>query len=217
MPTKIEIQNRCLAIIGGARKSDPSVSLSGSQRWIEDLYDMVYDEVLALWPWSTCRGRHRLSAREKAPAFGFSNAYGVPKEVVAVWAVRAGGEWEFEKRHVLANGGDHLDVLTSDRVDPEHLNPLVGAAIAGRLAFASAMGASKSTTLSERIKTIVQDMLYDAMMSDNAQGGSLANLTSDWSLGMVSAARPEERVASLSWSAFDPEEAYARGAIEVPG
>lgn len=205
MPSKQSILDRAAGLVGAERITDPStVPNNARSRRLVGLYDAVYEEALSIWPWQCARGRHKLPAKDDAPAWGFKYQYAIPGNSITVAAAQTGGcAWEVEQRLLLTDYSGPLNVITIDKVKENFLHPLVAAYAAHRLGFASIMGVSESTTAQERLSKFVKDSFIEAAHAENAQGSSLDKLGSEWVTAMQTGYSPELRVAGAL-----PPEAY---------
>ncbi len=192
MAERVAILNRAAALIGAERIRDPEVAGQGRARRLIELYETVYDEALGVWPWVCARERAMIATSNKVPAWGFANAFALPGQAVQVAAACTGGApWEVEGRRILTDASGPLKVMLISRVPESHLHPLIAYYVAARLARAAVMGVSESTTLQERVKGFQEDAFFEAVQAENAQGGSLQSLGSDWVLAMQTASAPE--------------------------
>lgn len=195
MATKQSILNRAAALIGAERILDPNNPATARERRLIDLYDMVYEEVLSMWPWGCARERVMLAVMEEKPAWGFQHKYALPGGIVQVAAARTFGAWEVEGRHLLTDfAGPSLPVLVIARVAEEHLHPLVAALVSKELAAAAVGGVSDSATLQERAERRLDPAFVAAAAVDGTHGSSLAKLGSGWVLSMQYAYAPELEV-----------------------
>jgi len=210
MATEHQIKNRAIGLIGGEPIKDPNATsaYSGRSRRVIDLYDMVYEEALSLWPWTCARGRKLLTPAEEKPEWGFGYQYALPDGAISVQAAMTGGcDFEVEGRFILTDHPGPLKTLISIRQQEDWLHPLVAYLIACRLALAAVMGQAESTTLQERVRGFQQDAFLEATQAENSQGSSLAKLGSEWVLAAQTGYAPELRVAGM----IPPESYWLKG------
>lgn len=199
MPSKQEILNRAAGYLGSERILDPENPATARERRLLDLYNMIYEEVLGIWPWCCARKRRTLTAMEAAPAWGYSYQYALPDGVVQVAAAQTwGSEWDVEGRFLLTNFSGPLNILSIDKVPEAHLHPQVGHYFATRLADGASAGVSESSTIQTNAERRKDPAFIEAAVADNAQGSSLARLGSGWVLAMQTGYAPELDVSRVS-------------------
>lgn len=178
----VQICNRALDILG----ADPILSLADNSeagRLCNRNYAPVRDAVLRAYPWNAAMRRASLPALAEPPAWGFARAYELPADAVRLWRVEDEGlaDWRLEGRRILTDLGPPLRILYLGRLDdPGALDPLMGEAIAARLAADLAYRMTGSVSLGSQAWSLYQAKLAEARRVDAQEGPGDALIARDW-------------------------------------
>ncbi len=178
----VQICNRALDILG----ADPILSLADNTeagRLCNRNYAAVRDAVIRAYPWNAAMRRASLPALVEAPAWGFARAYELPTDCLRLWRVEDEGfaEWRVEGRRVVSDAGPPLRILYLASLDDTTLlDPLMGEAMAGRLAADLAYRLTGSTSLANHAWTIYQAKLAEARRVDAQEGTPEGLVARDW-------------------------------------
>ncbi len=180
----VSLCNRALDMIG----ADPITSLADAikpARLCERNYEAVRDAVLRAYPWNSAMRRAALPALSEAPAWGFARQFELPNDCLRLYHIDGeidiGSRYRIEGRRVLTDETAPLKILYIARIeDPTIFDPLLGDAIAARLAADLAFALTGSAALGQSLIHAYRDKLSEARRTD-AQEGSADGLTaSDW-------------------------------------
>lgn len=99
--TKVSICNEALSMIG-AKAIQSFDDNTDNARRCASIYDSTRRALLRMHPWSFAKKRVQLAPVNTHPAFGYANAFPLPKNLIRVYD---SGEqnYEMEGRHILAN------------------------------------------------------------------------------------------------------------------
>lgn len=178
----VQICNRALDILG----ADPILSLADNTeagRLCNRNYAAVRDAVLRAYPWNAAMRRAALPALAEPPAWGAAFAYELPADCLRLWQVENEGhvDWRVEGRRVVTDLGPPLKVLYLARLDDTSLfDPLMGEAIAGRLAADLAYRLTGSTALGNHAWSLYQAKLAEARRVDAQEGTPDRLVARDW-------------------------------------
>jgi hypothetical protein len=178
----VQICNRALDILG----ADPILSLADNTeagRLCNRNYPAVRDAVIRAYPWNAAMRRAALPALAEAPAWGFAKASEMPTDCLRLWRVADEGfsDWRVEGRRVVSDIGPPLRILYLAALDDTTLvDPLMGEAIAGRLAADLAYRLAGSTSLASHAWTIYQSKLAEARRVDAQEGTAEGLVARDW-------------------------------------
>jgi hypothetical protein len=78
MPSKVDIANRALRLIGGERITSFTQGTPNANK-VTDLYDELVDDLLR-YPWNFATKRVKLAQSSTAPTFEFDHAYTLPSD-----------------------------------------------------------------------------------------------------------------------------------------
>lgn len=209
MVDKVSIANGAIGLVGGeAIASWPTdinnASVASRSRWAVRLFDTALGAVLSSWPFSDCRRRYNLPRSGTAPAFGYSAQYELDSKILKVVALRCPGAFEREGRFLLANGAETINAIVCERVAAEQLNELVADAVSARLAHRIAMAIGESQAKQDAMKKHARDVMLEATMGDNWEGGSQLLLTSGWTLAAQTSYAPERTALGDAWGGDGP-------------
>lgn len=178
----VQVCNRALDILG----ADPILSLADNTeagRLCNRNYAAVRDAVLRAYPWNAAMRRAALPALAEAPAWGAAFAYELPSDCLRLWRVENEGfaDWRVEGRRVVSDIGPPLRVLYLASLDDTGLlDPLMGEAIAGRLAADLAYRLTGSTSLGAQAWSMYQAKLAEARRVDAQEGTPDGLVARDW-------------------------------------
>ena len=99
--TSISICNEALSMIG-AKAIQSFEDNTENARRCASIYDSTRRGLLRMHPWSFAKKRAQLAPVSTHPAFGYSNAFPLPKDFLRLYD-SGQYEYEMEGRHILAN------------------------------------------------------------------------------------------------------------------
>lgn len=188
--SEVSICNRALDMLG----ADPITSLDDAikpARLLKRAFEPVRDATLRAYPWNCAMARATLSALTEAPVFEFAQQYQLPEGpnppyCLRVWRVAgeiegAATPYRIEGRRLLSDDGPPLQLLYIARVtDPAQFDPLLGEAIAARLAADLAYSLTGSTALGQVMLAVYQAKLIEARAVDAREGSPEEITASQW-------------------------------------
>ena len=99
--TSISICNEALSMIGVKSIISFDENTENARR-CASIYDSTRKALLRLHPWSFAKKRVQLAPVTTYPAFGYSNAFPLPKDFIRLYDSNQ-QDYEMEGRHILAN------------------------------------------------------------------------------------------------------------------
>lgn len=99
--TKVSICNEALSMIG-AKAIQSFDDNTDNARRCASIYDSTRRALLRMHPWSFAKKRAQLAPVSTHPAFGYGNAFPLPKDFIRVYD-SGQQNYEMEGRHILAN------------------------------------------------------------------------------------------------------------------
>lgn len=171
----VDICNRALGMIG----HDPITSLDDQTKragLCDQFYAGMRDEVLRLHPWNFAMRRVSLPALSDAPAWGYANAYQLPKDCLRVIKLNLNSPltpWLVEGRTIVTDADAPLQILYIAAMDdPGDFDPLFASALSARLAAELAQPIAQSTALQKAMLDLFKMRLIEARGVDAAEAGA---------------------------------------------
>lgn len=169
MTSWVSLANRALARIGDGGITSLTDLESPAAIKINEIYQDVLDEVLALHPWNCALERSTLAQDSATPSFGFDYSYALPVDpwCLRVWRVEnLTDDWQVLGRHLYTNAGAPLYAEWIRRVtDPNELSPWVKTAFIWKLAAELAYWRTGSGALADRL-----DEKFEKIILPQARG-----------------------------------------------
>jgi len=170
MPSSVDVCNRALSRVGGARITALTDD-SKQARACNSAYAPIRDEVLRAHPWNGAISRASLAKLETSPAFGYDDEYQLPADCLRVVEVYdATLPWVVEGRKLLSDEGSPLSIRYVRREeDPNQWGPLLVSAVAARLAMEICEELTQSNTKREVATREYEQILSRARMADGQE------------------------------------------------
>lgn len=182
--SKTEVCNSALIYLGANTINSLNDS-SKNARLCNDQYDKLRKSLLRSHPWNFALTRKDLSQTNNTPAYGFSNEYLLPSDVLRVWDTNIGDvEWKVEinpktgNKVLLTDEGAVSILYIKDVTDTTLFDPMFEEALATSIAYHLAYNIVQSTSLMKNMLAIHQDILARARTM-NAQESQLEQVEAD--------------------------------------
>ncbi|HOX32050.1 MAG TPA: hypothetical protein PLB91_06945 [Spirochaetales bacterium] len=162
----VALCNRALARLGKDRIS----SLSSGDETV-NLCNVFLGEaietVLSAYSWNAAKARVQLAMLATDPAYGYSNAFALPSDMVNIASVDAGGaDYRHEGSSILTDAAEVWITYIARPTDPKALPAYLKRAISAELAYLLSTPIATSETLAARIKAEAQAALEEAIAAD---------------------------------------------------
>lgn len=177
MPSKTEIANRALTKIGSARIMS-LLDDSKPASVLNSMFDMVLDAELRRYHWRFAIKRDSIPALATEPAWGYSYAYQLPADFLAlvqvndfyVRGLKQKAPWSVEGGQILADFSAPLKIRYVSRVtNIELLDPLFIEVLACKLAYESAEMLTQSGQKVQRAERDYSFAVSEAVRQDAIQ------------------------------------------------
>ncbi|WP_286713780.1 hypothetical protein [Acinetobacter sp. UBA2581] len=99
--TRTSIVNHALSLIGDQNIASFDENTARAER-CRNIYDQVRKSILRDHPWSCAKKRTVLAPVTTYPAFGYSNAFPLPRDYIRIISANT-EQYEVENRYILAN------------------------------------------------------------------------------------------------------------------
>lgn len=177
MPSKVDIANDALRIIGATRITSFSDGTKNANVLV-DIYDDTRQELLQ-FPWNFSTSRVKLAQLTAVPAFGFDHAYALPSDWVYTVSVHNNDrgigtifyrEENLDDQNVLVSDADNVYLrYTFNLEDPNRMSAKFRKALIAALARDMAIAITNSNTLEEKMEVRAKKFLNKAKSSDGIQ------------------------------------------------
>lgn len=188
MASKTDIAVRALGKLGQPRVSNIDTTDTKNARVIRDMYDNVRDAILAEYPWNFSLKRAQLAKHSVAPSWGFSNAFTLPSDFLALCEIRNNPDYRIELDNdnslaILTNEGAPLYILYIQRVtDVGRFPALFVEAFAARLALEGCEQILESNTKKQILFQEYEKVINSAFQNDAIQDPPQNRPLDDWVL-----------------------------------
>lgn len=190
MPTKTEIANIALALIGGDLVTDVNVDDSREAQLIRVHYNAARDATLEAQEWSFAIRRFEPPLQVEKPLYEWGNAFLPPAEIIRVLscdqvtvnqfdtAIAANNpkppqvDWDFENGLILSDEARILARGITNDVNEGMFSPLFVQAFAARLAMMVALPLTQSQQIFQDAGALYSGFIKEAKTRDGMQGRS---------------------------------------------
>lgn len=162
MASSVSIVNRALTKLGAERILDLS-DQNKNARVMKALYDDNLEQELATHCWKFAIRREQLAALSESPAFGYTYAYQLPRDYLAIVQV---GQWPFIQRapenkplwtmeamQILTDLAPPLAIrYISNQINPRDYSPLFIEVLASKLALEACESITQSNTKKQMLQ-----------------------------------------------------------------
>jgi len=174
MPSRTEVANLALAMVGDERVTSLETDTSKPAKLCNELLPQVVDECLVAHPWNFAIRRASLPALAAAPTFEYDRQFQVPANCLRVLAVNSidpHEPWLREGDALLCNLPAPLAIRYIAReTDSGKWSPLFTALAAATLAERLALPLAASQQSRAAIAQLIDDIRRRARNADAAEG-----------------------------------------------
>jgi hypothetical protein len=181
MPSVVDISNKALDKLG----QGPIVSLEDgtkSANLVSRNWEMVRDQVLRDHPWNFAVKRAALAADVTPPAWGFSNQFPFPADLLRLLEVRdlSTGEYQVEANTILANDDVLYIRYIRQVIDPNEFDSMFTDAVATRLALELCEALTQSNTKKQMLFEEYDQSLNGARRVDGQENPPAVFEEDEW-------------------------------------
>lgn len=171
MASKVEICNLALQELG-ERRITSLEEQTEEARHASLAFDHVRKATIRLHPWNSTTARASLPKEVAVPAWGYSNSYPLPGDVLCVYDVDYDGDlpWRVEGRKLLTDIDSPLGILYGrDETDTESFDPLLTEALSLALAVRLCEPLTQSNTKKAQLQAALDMTLSTAKGVDGRE------------------------------------------------
>lgn len=175
MASKVQICNAALRKIRAPTITSLSDGTDSANR-CNELFDLIADEVMVAFPWTSTLVRAELAQLSDTPLYGYNYQYQLPVDPLCLRVVSINeyykGEinWRVEGNKLLTNESTVYIKYISKIEDPENYDVMLTNAIIKKLASELAYQLTGNATLAELHEKMYLDYLNKASALNSSQG-----------------------------------------------